>query len=215
MRLGNAQIAFVQKGSGLVELEACQRLAAIAGQVDVRHAIVEVGSYRGRSAGWLALGAQEGCGAHVTAIDPWDKVTLDGLDDDYQNVEPAYVDGRYKNAYTEFENHCTHARLWGRVTPLQATALEAVKVWKQPIGLFFHDAVHTADGIEADLREWAPFVVPGGWIAAHDIGQPAYGVEEGAARVLDNDDWDWAGRERLLYRKDPNRRGLMVVERLR
>lgn len=206
-------MSLVAKGRGLTERSACVHLSELARRVDVRHAIVELGSYRGRTAGWLAYGAQRGYGAHVTAVDPWDSITLDDVNDDYVAIEPQYADGRYQSAYDEFAEHATTAKLWGRITPLQATALEAAAVWRQPIGLLFHDAVHTADSIEADLRAWAPFVVSGGWVAAHDIGQVKYGVEEGAARVLDNDEWDWDRRERLLWAKAPTRRGLMAVRR--
>lgn len=212
MKIAVPTVAGVIKGSGLTERAACRRLSTLAGQVDVRHAIVEMGSYRGRTAGWLALGAAQGNGAHITCIDPWDTI-VDTPDEDYVKVEKAYGDGRYASAYAEFSAHATRAGLWGRITPLEAQAGDVAAVWKQPVGLLYHDALHTLEAVEADLRAWAPFVVSGGWVACHDLGNVHFGVEEGASRVLDNDDWDWAGRERLLWKKAPHRRGLLVVRR--
>lgn len=198
---------------GVTERSACRRLAELARNVLPHQAIVELGAFQGRTTGWLVHGAQTGRGAHVTAVDPWDALPDDAVSEEYSRVEPHYATGVYAEAFGPWWSHARSARVLPNATPLRASALEAAAVWVQPVGLLFHDAVHTADAVEADLRAWAPFVAKGGAIACHDIGQAAYGVEEGAARVLDTDGWDWAGRERILWKRDPSRRGLMVVHR--
>jgi hypothetical protein len=198
---------------GVTEKAACRRLHDLAMTVPADHAIVELGAFQGRTTGWLTLGAWKGNGAHVTAVDPWDALDHDAVTDEYATVEPHYATGVYTASRSAWFAHARHARLHPGVTPLRATARQAAAMWVQPVGLLFHDAVHTADDVEADLRAWAPHVAAGGAVALHDIGQVAFGVDEGAGRVLDTDEWDWAGRERLLWKRHPDRRGLMVVHR--
>src|SRR5690606_14324104 len=50
----------------------CDRLAQLAAEIPADQAIVELGVYLGRSLAALATGAQQGHGAHVWGVDPWD-----------------------------------------------------------------------------------------------------------------------------------------------
>ena len=65
---------------GQVELAACQLLRDLAARVPADQAIVELGAFAGRSTGWLLLGAQDGHGAHVTTVDPWERYAGDYYD---------------------------------------------------------------------------------------------------------------------------------------
>src|SRR5690606_15270126 len=58
---------------GLVENPCCFRLREYAAKVPADQAIVELGAFKGRTTGWLALGASEGNGAVVHSVDPWDE----------------------------------------------------------------------------------------------------------------------------------------------
>lgn len=212
---------------GVTEAAVCARLRELARHVPADQAIVELGAYMGRTTGWLALGASEGKGAQVTAVDPWDLRPAESWPEDYwDNKARGSVYGA-PETYEGFKAHMVEcgidARTTNRGNPQvvvrRGYAANVGATWgrghARPIGLIFHDAEHTAEAIEEDLTAWAPHVVPGGWIVLHDAGNPSFGVVEGARRVLDNKAWDWAGRELMRWRKKPQQRGALLVQRVK
>lgn len=218
MGIGDVRVPesqFHADGDGQVERSVCRRLRALAAAVPADLAIVEIGAYRGRSTGYLVLGAQEGLGAHVTTVDPWTMRPLSSWPEGY--FDEAVI-GRYSQAET-YAAFKAHMDLIG-ATKAMFTAKRGYGVnvgakWTGPqVGLLWHDAEHTADAVEADLRAWVDHVAPGGWVVLHDAGNPHFGVEEGAARVLDADGWDWAGREVTRWHVKPGKRGALWVRRL-
>lgn len=44
--------------------------------------------------------------------------------------------------------------------------------WTQPIDLLFVDGDHSYEGAAADLINWSPHVVPGGWVLVDDYNMP-------------------------------------------
>lgn len=195
---------------GLVEYAACRQLRELASGVPAGQHIVELGAYRGRSTGWLLLGAQDAEGAegrpHVTTVDPW------GLrKDDYSPRSPDYTSS---DTYRVFRDHMDKVRATPQeLTIKRAYGANAGRRWDSgPVGLLYHDAEHTAQAVEEDLAAWLPHLAPGAVIALHDAGDPRFEVEEGARRVLEGTPgWDWAGRELQLWAKRPHRRGLLIV----
>ncbi|MCD0450770.1 class I SAM-dependent methyltransferase [Actinocorallia sp. API 0066] len=192
---------------GQVERAVCERLRALAAEVPADQAIVELGAYRGRSTGWLLLGAGEGNGAHVTTVDPWNLRRKA-----YESGSPKY------NAPDTYAAFCEHMdRIGvppGAHTVRRALGATVAAKWDgRPVGLLFHDAEHTADAVTADLRAWEPHLSDDAVVVLHDAGRPEWGVIEGAARVLTADGWDWDGREVMAWDRRPNRRGALIVRR--
>lgn len=208
----------VEEAKGLTEKAACRFLFNQARKVPSSQVIVELGAFKGRTTGWLCLGAFEGNGALVIAVDPWTDRSVDDWPE-------GYTDGQsHKGVYAErqtLDEFDEHMRRCG----ITADQLKAIKGFATkegegytgpPVGLLFHDAEHTADGVEADLRAWVDHVAPGGMVVLHDAGNPGLGVMEGARRVFEgNDDWDWEGRELRRWRKRPHRRGILIVGRVK
>lgn len=148
---------------GLITPEVGEVLARLAGGVSDHLAIVEIGSFRGQSTTALALGAKDGRGAHVWAVDPWDL--------------PGTVHG--KHGYNrpiireQFETQLRAAKVWSRVTPVQAFSVDAAAAWDgPPIGLLFVDGDHAAPSIRADLAAWTPHLADGHVVALDDWGTP-------------------------------------------
>lgn len=208
--------AAVVAGKGLTERAACRRLRAFAAQVPAGQTIVELGAYMGRTTAWLALGASVGEGATVVSVDPWDLRSQDDWPAGYAAVEPAYASGIYGKSET-FTAHRDHLKACGalmRVWTVRGFAADVGHGWKgQPVGLLWHDAEHTADAVAEDLTAWLPHLAPGAVVALHDAGNPRMGVVAGAERVLNTPEFDWDGRELHLWRKDPKRRGMLVVRK--
>src|SRR5690606_26214839 len=91
-----------------------------------------------------------------------------------------------------------------------------------PVGLLWHAAEHSADAVARDLEAWLPHLSEGAVVVLHDAGNPEYGVVEGALRVL-GDGWQFEDEDGHLHgepqvirwRKNPQRRGMLVARRCR
>lgn len=149
--------------SGLVSPEIGRALAAHAAIVPPGEAIVELGSFRGKSTCYLAAGAKEGLGARVWAVDPWDL--------------PGNVTGRFGFAEPStreaFDVQVRAAGLTSWVTPVQAFSTEAAAFWPgPPIGLLFVDGDHSTDAVRADFIAWRPYLVDGATVIFDDYLSP-------------------------------------------
>ena len=82
--------------------------------------------------------------------------------------------------------------------------MDAAKAWEKPIRLLFIDADHSYEASKLDFDLWSPFVVPGGLIALHDIGEWP-GVTEFYEREV---------KTNGMYLELINVMGLAVVERV-
>lgn len=129
-------------------------------------AIVEIGSFMGRSTCFLALGSQR---AHREVVHAVDHFTGSPEHQAGANCEiPAIVqDG---TTFHEFEKNIAQAGVGDYVRPIQASSREAAAAWDGPIRLLFIDGDHSYEASREDFEAWVPFVVPGGLIAFHDIG---------------------------------------------
>lgn len=198
---------------GFVEVPACQRLRDLAAEVPADQAIVELGAYKGRSTGWLALGASEGNGAHVYSVDCWDERPADDWPDD----SPAYVKA-YSLPETEayYQNHLDVTGIRPHVTTIKGFSLDVAKAWKADgrpkIGLLWHDGAHHHEEVLADLRAWLPLMAKDAVVVLHDAGNPNYGVVSAAEEAFKRrTTWDWAGRQIDLWPKQPTKRGTLTV----
>lgn len=145
-----------------------QRLAFLASTVPESLAIVELGSWKGKSTAWLASGSKLGHRARVFAVDHWVGSS------EHQNLfwDPTAT------TFPEFQRNMEWLALTDIVTPIAGKTVEVAGTWGRDIGLLFIDAAHDYESVKADFLAWSPFVVPGGWVAFHDAGAP------GPARVI-------------------------------
>lgn len=171
---------------GKIRHEEGVRLATLAATVPADQAIVEVGSYRGKSTCYLATGAAAGPGAHVYAIDLW---TIGGQlgHTGKPNISAPYAD---PETYDVFLQQLDRAGVSNRVTPMVSSSQDAARDWEQPVGLLFIDAEHSYQACLADIEAWAHKVVPGGWIAFHDYKSHFPGVMRAVQeRILASPEW--------------------------
>ncbi|MFH1545360.1 MAG: class I SAM-dependent methyltransferase [archaeon] len=120
-----------------------------------RGAIVEIGSWKGKSTIWLGLGSKEGSKTRVYAVDPHNA----GADE--------VIYGRV-NTLKEFKDNIKRAKLDEVVKPIVKDSTKASKDWKKPIELLFIDGSHQFDLVKKDFLNWSRFLVEGGLIAFHD-----------------------------------------------
>lgn len=116
--------------------------------------IVEIGSYKGRSTCCLAYGCV-GTRKRVYAID-----TFSGNDTDFLR----------RDFFTVFKENVERCGLSDYVVPAIGFSAEIARTWSRPIHLLFIDGSHVYEDVLADFHGFFPWVVPGGIVALHDVG---------------------------------------------
>jgi len=166
----------------LAEREARFLMLAAAG-APADGAIVEIGTFKGRSTVGLAYVAQRYGLEHVVAIDP--------------HTSPSTTDpdlGADQSSYDEFQENVRRAGVADAVDCRRAFSHEVARDWTRPIRLLWIDGDHVYDAVKQDLALFRHHLAPGGILVMHDVlrsweGPRRVFVED----VLRSDDFGPAG----------------------
>ncbi|HSH06054.1 MAG TPA: class I SAM-dependent methyltransferase [Burkholderiales bacterium] len=132
-------------------------------------AIVEIGSWMGKSTAWLAAGSLARKREPVHAID-----TFEGSAE-HQDMAVLREAG---TTFHRFSENIERAGVSAHVEPQVASSLQAAAKWDgRPIRLLFIDGDHAYEAVKADLEAWLPFVAPGGYIVLDDVIDAFPGVQ--------------------------------------
>jgi predicted O-methyltransferase YrrM len=136
------------------ELDALRRHASEV----VQGCIVEVGSYRGRSAIALAEGVrQAGREVAVFAIDPQETfVGVNGGEFGPEDRGAFYEAMLATEAYRE-------------VRLVNLPGVQVARAWEQPVGMLFIDGDHRPEAVRADYEAWLPYLLDGAVVAFDDM----------------------------------------------
>jgi predicted O-methyltransferase YrrM len=126
----------------------CILLYVLAKYGPRRGAIVEIGSWKGKSTIWLAKGSKSVGREKVFAVDP------------IISTEP------------EFRRNIKRAEVSDWVIQLAMKSSDAVANWKKPIRLLWVDGSHEYEDVKKDVHLWGSHLVYGGIIVLHDLGLP-------------------------------------------
>jgi len=140
----------------LAENEA-RFLGLLAACVPARGAIVEIGSFQGRSTVMLATVASHYGLEPIVAIDPHNSPILL---DHHANPEAS--------SYPTFLNSICAAGVSSHVESRLGYSTEVASSWNRPIRLLWIDGDHTYEGAKKDLDGFFPHLVPLGVVAFHD-----------------------------------------------
>ena len=220
MTLDVEAILSQQIAVGLIENPCRDTLIDLASQVPADEAIVELGSFKGRSTAHLALGSHRGHGAPVHAFGPWG--TGDELDAENLAASAAHL-YRLSETRQTFEAHMARTSADRYVTAHQATAVAGAKTWRGPkVGLLFHDALHDYDSVFADLKAWLPKTAKDAVVVLHDTDDVRFAVNQAAEAAFTRTKtlaakWAWDAREIHPWAQNEGkapkdrRRGFVVV----
>lgn len=149
--------------AGLISPEVGETLANLAAAVPADQAVVEVGSFKGKSTCYLAAGAKDGHGARVWAVDPWDlKGNVTGR---FGFAEPTTREA--------FDAQIRAMRFATRITPLQGFSTDVAASWDGPrIGLLFIDGDHAAASVRSDFEAWRPHLAYNAIVVFDDLDTP-------------------------------------------
>ena len=145
-------------------LALCETAAAYASAGPV----LEVGSYCGKSAIYLAAGARE-AGQRIVTIDHHRGSEEHQPGWEYHDaglVDP--VAGRI-DTLPRLRETLFLAGLEDDVIAIVGRSSEVAKIWQTPLGMLFIDGGHTDTAAQHDYEGWAHWVAPGGALAIHDV----------------------------------------------
>jgi len=108
-------------------------------------AIVEIGSYRGRSTLCFATGVKGRRPTRIVAVDP-------------------HVYG----TEGDLRENLAHFGMSEVVQPVVAPSVTAAGAWTRPVRVVFVDGHHEKASVEADVDAWLPLLAPGGFLVLHD-----------------------------------------------
>jgi predicted O-methyltransferase YrrM len=129
-------------------------------------AVVEIGSYLGRSTAFLAAGSKAASREPVVAVDHFQGSPEHQAGQKFASATLA----REGTTYNQFLANLQRLGLDDHVRPVVASSEEAAAEWTGAIRLLFIDGDHSYDASRRDFELWSPHVVRGGLICFHDIG---------------------------------------------
>ncbi len=159
-----------------------------AGRVAEGHAVVEIGSHRGKSTILLAAGLRDGVA--MTAVDPFD--------------DPRWGGGPESLAI--FADNLAKAGLTDRVALFRGLSSEAATAWAgPPVGLAWIDGAHDRASVLVDIDGWDAHLAPGGEMLLHDAFSAIGTTEAVLQRLWWSRRYRYEGCERTLvrFRKAP------------
>ncbi|HEX6682436.1 MAG TPA: class I SAM-dependent methyltransferase, partial [Candidatus Limnocylindrales bacterium] len=150
-------------------------LVDLAADVAADEAIVELGVFEGKTALYMAWGAQQGHGACLWGVDIWDL--------------PGGVYGPPFNQPETRERARRNVEELGfadQVTLVRGFALEQAQRWEgPPIGLLFLDDDHSREAVLANVEAWTPHLADGAVLAFDDYDHPDWpGVAEAVDELV-------------------------------
>lgn len=149
-------IAKIMEIEGQIYPDEASLLYSLASLVTGDRAIVEIGSYRGRSTIALALGSRSGHEAPVFAVDPHEE---------FIGVKGGHYGGSDRVA---FMKNVLDAGVADLIRLVNLPSLAAASGWQRDIGLLWLDGDHSYEGAAGDLAAWSPFLAPEAFVAFHD-----------------------------------------------
>jgi predicted O-methyltransferase YrrM len=168
LALARAARGFMPHAEGL----ALHRLAR---QQLGRGPALEIGTYCGKSALYLGAAARE-VGGLVFTVDHHRGSEENQVG--WEHHDPDLVDPRTGRMETLpfFRRTIEEAGLEDVVVAVVGDSSTVAAYWRTPLAMLFVDGGHGAGPAQADYAGWAPWVMPDGLLAIHDVfPDPAHG----------------------------------------
>ena len=200
-------LAAVEGVEGWLSDGQARRLWDSATSVPPGGRVVEIGSYRGRSAIVLAQ-AVAGTGVEVVAIDPHA-----GNDRGPQEIHGTVDEGEADNR--AFRQNLARAGVGDAVRHVRLPSQDALASVEGPVDLLYVDGAHRLRPAMDDIGRWGARVRPGGRMLVHDSFS-SIGVTLALLGLLAfGGDFVYVGRERSLAEYRRVGTPLSAAERLR
>jgi len=206
-KAAEAATGFMPAAEGLALCETAQAYAAVG-------PVLEVGSYCGKSAIYLAAGVRAARARGILQ----QVVTVDhhrGSEEHqpgWEYHDPDLVDpatGRI-DTLPRLRATLATAGLEDDVVAIVGRSADVARMWRTPLGMLFIDGGHTEAAAQWDYEGWAPWVAIGGALAIHDVfpdpadgGQAPFRIYQRALSSRAFTEVRRAGSLRVLERTAP------------
>ena len=152
------EVAAIANGiEGWLSERQGRALFAAAANTRGRGAVVEIGSWKGRSTVWLGCGVRAR-GGKVYAIDPHRK----------SNEDPR------AETFEAFMANMDRVGLADVIEPVVTTSAQAAGIITGEVELLFVDGDHTLAGARQDAEIWLPRLMVGATVMFHDVATSGY-----------------------------------------
>ena len=143
---------------------------------------LEIGSYCGKSAVYMGTGCKEN-GGILFSIDHHQGSEEQRPGQEYYDSDLFDSDTGMINSFKEFRKTVAEADLDDTVVSIVARSEIVARCWSTPLAMVFIDGGHSLESAFVDYSSWVSHIVPGGFLAIHDIfpdptkgGQAPYSV---------------------------------------
>jgi predicted O-methyltransferase YrrM len=154
-----AALARIEGVEGWLSEAQARRLHGAAEGLPASARIVEIGSYRGRSA--IVFADAAGDGVEVVAIDPHA-----GNDRGPQQIQGTAAEG--DSDHQAFRANLERAGAAERVRHVRLASQAALDAVDGPVDVLYVDGAHRYRPASADIVRWGDRVAPGGTMLIHD-----------------------------------------------
>ena len=165
-RAAETATGFMPVAEGLALYETAEAYAAVG-------PVLEVGSYCGKSAIYLAAGVRAARKAGIRQ----QVVTVDhhrGSEEHqpgWEYHDPSLIDpesGRF-DTLPRLRATLASAGIEDDVVVIVGRSVDVARLWRTPLGMLFIDGGHTDAAAQWDYEGWAPLVALSGVLAIHDV----------------------------------------------
>jgi hypothetical protein len=200
-------LAAAEAAPGFMPADEGRALYAAACAVQVAGPLLEVGSWLGKSALYLAAAARE-TGRQVVTVDH--HRGSEEHQPGWEYHDPSLVDPLVGGIDTlpGFRRTVVDAGAEDLVVAVVGRSEVVAGLWSTPLALLFLDGSHTEESARGDQDAWTGHLAVGGTLAIHDVfpdpadgGQAPYGVYRRALASGDFTELPGTGSLRLLRRE--------------
>lgn len=167
---------------GFLDPEEGRCLFDVARMAGRRGPCLEIGGYCGKSTVYIAAACKEN-GQILFSVDHHRGSEEHQPGEAY--FDPDLYDGKRRcvDTFQEFRKTLANADIEDTVVPIVCRSSVAARSWATPLSLVFIDGGHAYSDAYADYSAWAGHILPGGYLAIHDVFEdPAMGGQ-GPCRV--------------------------------
>jgi len=164
----NLQIAL-----GLPGWSSQEELTYLAQTAAKSKMIVEIGSWRGRSARAIA----DNTDGRIFCVDTWDD-NARGDEGWWTSIDPIDLHWKPNWLFFEFQKNLGE-HIHTKITQVRLTSVQAAEqLAGNRFDMIFIDAGHDYKSIREDILAWRPLLAPGGILCGHDFSAEHPAVEE-------------------------------------
>ncbi len=161
-------LKLVKRTKGFLDEEEGMQLHEIAKEASLLGPCLEVGSYCGKSTIYIGTACRRNEGV-LFSIDHHRGSEEQQPGEEYFHPELFDPSTKRVDTFTEFGKTIESAGLEDTVVPMVCKSETAARLWSTPLAMVFIDGGHSFPAAYTDYNSWACHIMPGGYLAIHDI----------------------------------------------